>query len=143
MSSGGHVTRTLLIPRSSPDLLLVSRGSDGNLDMDTRLVSGGKSMIRVFNITEASAEEVDYTTGGLLLGWGLRNSVGLAEDASSRNVWSVENSADSLQRYGEDFYQDNPGEELNFHGRPEDWELRPDGGPNFGYVCEFLSLFGL
>lgn len=49
-----------------------------------------------------------------------------------RAQWSVENSLDSMKRRGKDIHQSNPGEELNFHGRPDD-TYSDVYGKNFGY----------
>lgn len=48
----------------------------------------------MFNIASILATPVDYSRAGDVLGWGLRNSVGLGEDPSTGGIWSVENSAD-------------------------------------------------
>ncbi|RDA83195.1 hypothetical protein CP532_1238 [Ophiocordyceps camponoti-leonardi (nom. inval.)] len=123
MKQGGHETRTLLVPRHEPNLLLVSRGSDGNVDMGTVRESSGRSQIRVFRIDDLmllrrrGEAPVGFERGDVL-GWGLRNSVGVAEDPTTGNIWSVENSLDNMHRQGQDIHQTNPGDELNFHGRP-------------------------
>lgn len=138
MQSGGHVTRTLLIPTKHSDLLLISRGSNGNLDMATTEISSGRSMIKVFNLTSIpGGDPVDYTRDGVVLGWGLRNSVGLAANPSDGGIWSVENSADQIQRGGYDIHTDDPGEELNYHGNLSDVGER---GPNYGYVCSHILV---
>jgi glucose/arabinose dehydrogenase len=106
MSNGGHSTRTLLIPRTNPDVLLVSRGSDGNLDLGTADVNSGRSQIRIFNISQLRSTPADYSTSGELLGWGLRNSVGVGEDVSTGGIVSflikglVSPSAASLYAHG-------------------------------------------
>lgn len=151
MRQGGHSTRTLLVPQHNPDLLLVSRGSDGNVDEPTVDIKSGRSQLRTFVIADLmdADEPVEYTSGGVL-GWGLRNSVGVADDPATGNIvslsypciytkqsltpnqWTVENSLDNMHRLGDDIHNSNPGEELNFHGRPND----TDGdayGRNFGY----------
>lgn len=46
--------------------------------------------------------------------------------------WSVENSLDNMQRKGDDIHNTNPGEELNFHGRPNDTDS-DSYGHNYGY----------
>jgi len=79
MANGGHSTRTLLISKSNPDLLLVSRGSDGNIDPLAGNISTGHSTIKYFRISEIMNTPTDHARGGTLLGWGLRNSVGLGE----------------------------------------------------------------
>ncbi|KAF2453974.1 hypothetical protein BDY21DRAFT_292223 [Lineolata rhizophorae] len=143
MASGGHSTRTLLLSRQVPGLLLVSRGSDGNIDEDTRSISSGRSQIRVFdlNATAEADEPYDYTDGAVL-GWGLRNSVGVGEYPGDQGgVWSVENSVDELERADEDIHQDNPGEELNFHGPLNaSADAASDRfGANFGYPDCFAA----
>ncbi|CAH0020551.1 unnamed protein product [Clonostachys rhizophaga] len=133
MASGGHTTRTLLASQKQPGILLVSRGSDGNMDMGTLQIDSGRSQIRSFNISllGENSDGIEYTDGDVV-GWGLRNSVGVAEDPSTGGIWSVENSVDQLQRQGEDIHNDNPGEELNYHGTAE----KPDGR-NYGYPSCF------
>lgn len=46
--------------------------------------------------------------------------------------WSVENSVDNLHRNGVDIHDSNPGEELNFHGLPNDTSSSVFGA-NYGY----------
>ena len=82
MKNGGHSTRTLWVARSNPDMLLVSRGSDGNIDASTAQITSGRSQIRAFSIAALSTSPVDYTAGEVI-GWGLRNSVGMSEDVST------------------------------------------------------------
>ncbi|KAI1388118.1 soluble quino protein glucose dehydrogenase [Hypoxylon trugodes] len=140
MRSGGHITRTLLTPASAPDILVVSRGSDGNIDNTTTDVEAGKSIIKTFSITEllASTAAANFATGGEVLGWGLRNSVGLGEDPSTGGIWSVENSADDIHRSGVDLHNDNPAEELNYHGLIKDAN-NPLKGKNYGYPACFSA----
>ncbi|KAK3984611.1 hypothetical protein QBC44DRAFT_336763 [Cladorrhinum sp. PSN332] len=135
MFNEDHYTRTLLLSAKKPDLLLVSRGSAGNMDDLSIQLSTGIAQIRAFNISSAltSSSEFkayDYPTEGTRIGWGLRNSVGVAEHPVTGGIYSVENSADGMHRLGVDIHNDNPGEEMNFHGYlngsfPE--------GENFGY----------
>ena len=108
MASEVHVTRTLLAPTRHPDLLLISRGSNENLDMGTADVSSGRSMIKVFNVSAIAAAggaPANYTADGVVLGWGLRNSVGLAAHPADGGIWSVENSLDQLSRLGVDLHK--------------------------------------
>jgi len=131
MASEGHVTRTLMMSQVQPGMLVVSRGSDENLDVETQFVETGRSQIRAFNVTNLTSNAVpyDYSSDGVRLGWGLRNSVGVAEDPTSGAVYSVENSVDEASRSGVDIHTNNPGEELNFHGYLSD--TSPRG--NYGY----------
>lgn len=117
MSNSDHTTRTLLVSKKQPGTLLVSRGSSSNEDDDARDINSGHSQIRSFNITRIGPGDSPYNfLDGNLIGWGLRNSVGVAEHPSNGGIWSVENSVDQLQRQGQDIHQNNPGEELNYHG---------------------------
>lgn len=112
MANSDHATRTLLLSQKVPELLLISRGSTSNVDLETLSLESGRSQIRAFNLTNMTGEGYDYTTDGLRLGWGLRNSVGLAEHPDTGGIYSVENSVDEIMREGKDVHQDNPGEEM-------------------------------
>lgn len=133
---GGHSTRTLLLSKAQPDLLVVSRGSATNLDPLAIDQSTGVSHIRAFNISDAALgeEPYNYPSDGILVGWGLRNSVGVGEHPVTGGIWSVENSADNVARLGQDVHEDNPGEELNYHGLLNDTSLL---GANYGYPLCF------
>jgi len=132
MDSGGHITRTLLTSKLYSDILLVSRGSDGNLDMEAKHLPKGKCMIKAFSLSKTEGQ--DFATQGNLLGWGLRNSVGMGED-SHGSFWAVENSADDIVREGVDIHQNNPAEELNFLGRLSDTAFNPHyDAPNYGML---------
>ncbi|KAH7177180.1 soluble quino protein glucose/sorbosone dehydrogenase [Fusarium sp. MPI-SDFR-AT-0072] len=139
MTNGGHTSRTLLISQKHPDMLLVSRGSDGNDDAGAEDRDSGRSQIRAFNISSFSSNSdrkpYDYLDG-VIIGWGLRNSVGVAEHPETGGIFSVENSADNLHRDGKDIHEDNPGEEMNFHGYLNGSD---DQGGNYGYpLCYTL-----
>ncbi|KAK0628841.1 hypothetical protein B0T17DRAFT_505462 [Bombardia bombarda] len=145
MSSAGHITRTLLFSRKHPDILFVSQGSSANLDPKALDPSSGISQIRAFNMTSLTPGQVySYPSDGVRLGWGLRNSVGVAEHPATGAIYSVENSADQIHRGGADIHQDNPGEELNDHGVFDPAALfaaTPENqGPNHGYP-HCLSLW--
>lgn len=115
MTTTDHTTRTLLLPQSAPDLLIVTRGSTSNLDFESASLASGNSQVKAFNLTNATGT-YDFNTAGLRLGWGLRNEVGIAEHPVSGGIYGVENSADQIFRYGVDVHQNNPAEELNFFG---------------------------
>lgn len=136
-TGGGHSTRTLLLSKKQPDLLLVSRGSASNIDLQAADETSGVSQIRAFNISNATSilqRPYSYPTDGLLVAWGLRNSVGVAEHPTTGGIYSVENSADNIVRQGVDIHEDNPGEELNFHGLLNDTSAL---GANYGYPACF------
>ncbi|KAI1204343.1 soluble quino protein glucose dehydrogenase [Annulohypoxylon truncatum] len=120
MRSGGHTTRTLLVPTGAPDVLIVSQGSDGNIDNATTDITAERSTIKIFDISEVLASEnaTDYASDGEVLGWGLRNFVGVGEDPSTGGIWSVENSAEEIHRSNVDLHNDNSAEEMNYHGYP-------------------------
>lgn len=88
--------------QKEPGMLVISRGSDSNIDLEAETLSSGHSQIRAFNVANltASSPPYDFTTAGRLLGWGLRNSVGVAEEPLTGGIYSVENSADQIQRAG-------------------------------------------
>jgi glucose/arabinose dehydrogenase len=136
MSNADHVTRTLLLSRKQPGLLLVSRGSGENMDDTALQMSSGVSQIRIFNITNMTNDQIyDFPSQGQMLGWGLRNSVGVAEEPVHGGIYSVENSVDNIQRMDTDIHQDDPGEEMNFHGTLSGSNTLHGG--NYGYPSCF------
>ena len=137
MGGSGHSTRTLLLANEEKHLV-VSFGSMGNLDEVATRKESGSSSVKAFELNGTSNEAYDYPSSGTLLGWGLRNEVGLAEHPSSGGIWGVENSADQLSRYGEDVHDRNPGEELNFLGYLNGTEVAQQGS-NFGYPWCFSA----
>ena len=136
--TNGHVSRTLLVSRKTPGMLLVSRGSQSNLDYETLNVSTGVSTIKAFNVTNITESSYSFVEDGLLLGWGLRNSVGVGEEPVTGAIYSVENSVDDFNRSGKNIHQNNPGEEMNFHGYLNGTETKEQGG-NYGYPTCFAA----
>lgn len=133
MSGSDHTTRTLLIPQKVNGQLVVSRGSSANIDAQASNKSSGHSTIKSFNLTANIPKGgYEHATSGTLLGWGLRNDVGVAEHPDTGGIWSVENSVDQLTRNGVDVHTDNPGEELNFLGYLNGTTAQSEG-TNFGY----------
>lgn len=132
MFSLGYSSRTLLSSSSFPDFLIISRGSEGNLDTHTLNLATGRSMIRAFNVSRISEKPYNFTNDGVLLGWGLRNSVGVGEDQLG-GLWSVENSVDQIMREEIHAQATNPAEELNWHGYlNQTVDLPGYVGPNYG-----------
>jgi glucose/arabinose dehydrogenase len=84
-ASASHSTRTLHIPlANNPNLLLVSGGSNGNVDPPTVDIETVRSQVRVFNIDDLLSANAPLSYGDApVLGWGLRNSVGFAEDPTT------------------------------------------------------------
>ncbi|CCC06624.1 hypothetical protein SMACR_00649 [Sordaria macrospora] len=145
---GGHSTRTLLLSRKQPGILLVSRGSGSNLDNGATDHSSGISQIRAFDISDPNlstsggggGKVYDYPSEGWTIGWGLRNSVGVAEEPNTGGIYSVENSADGIRRFDVDIHEDSPGEEMNYHGvlrvpssSSSSDTTQGQGGGNHGY----------
>jgi glucose/arabinose dehydrogenase len=131
MSGTDHSTRTLLLAQRAPGMMVVSFGSLSNLDFSATNVDSGTASVKAFDLTNRSSTYT-YQTDGLLLGWGLRNEVGLAEHPVTGGIWGVENSADQITRDGVDVHATNPGEELNFLGYLNGTNSGNEGS-NFGY----------
>jgi glucose/arabinose dehydrogenase len=131
MSNNDLTTRTLLMSKKKDGMLVISRGSNANYDVAALDPSTGLSQIKVFDLTQLSSgsKPYNFNTDGRRLGWGLRNSVGIAEEPVLGGIYSVENSIDDITREGVDIHQDNPGEELNSHGKVTD----TNQGGNYGY----------
>lgn len=106
MTTSDHTTRTLLLSQHAPGLLVVTRGSTSNLDPEAEDIDTGHSQVKAFNITNATGP-YDFDTDGLLLGWGLRNDVGVDEDPISGGIYTVENSVDQMMRMGQDIHENN------------------------------------
>jgi glucose/arabinose dehydrogenase len=132
MSTTGYVTRTLLMSEKVPGMLIVSRGSGENLDNEARDIETGISQIKAFDVSTLPDTPYNFAEEGHRLGWGLRNSVGVAEEPVTGAVYSVENAANNIQRGGVDIHEENPGEELNFHGYLTGATSSGQGG-NYGY----------
>ncbi|KAK4108869.1 soluble quino protein glucose dehydrogenase [Canariomyces notabilis] len=133
MSNNDLITRTLLVSQKQDGVLLVSRGSAETDMAQTTVMSNGLSQIRAFNLSNLTdgSSVYNFNADGRVLGWGLRNSVGVAEHPVSGGVYAVENSVDGVTRNGQDVHENNPGEELNFLGVLG--EDQQGGPPNFGY----------
>lgn len=136
MTTSDHTTRTLLLSRKDNGTLLVNRGSTSNFDAQAADISSGHSQIKAFSLLNMTDEPYDFNNDGRILGWGLRNDVGVAEEPTRGGIYTVENSADQVRRDGRDVHEDNPAEEMNFLGYmrvPDGEEQSPNQGANFGY----------
>lgn len=138
MANTGHTTRTLLLSRKADRTLVISRGSASNIDVEAGLLSSGHCQIKSFDLKNVPSDGFDFTSAGQRLGWGLRNSVGLAEHPDTGGIFSVENSADNIERDSIKIYRDNPGEEMNFHGYLNGTRYAAQGS-NFGYPHCFAA----
>lgn len=133
MTGTDHTTRTLLIPKHVNGSLVVSRGSTENVDPLALEKDSGVSTVKSFDIGgDVPDGGYVHSSSGTLLGWGLRNDVGIVEHPSTGGIWSVENSVDQLKRDGRDIHSDNPAEELNFLGYLNGTRAT-EQGTNFGY----------
>lgn len=84
-----HVSRTLLLSRKANNTLLVSRGSGENMDFGAAQLDSGISQIRAFDIGNLpGGRPYNYPSEGRLMGWGLRNSVGVAEHPVTGGIYS-------------------------------------------------------
>ncbi|OBT88223.1 hypothetical protein VE02_02809 [Pseudogymnoascus sp. 03VT05] len=117
---------------NEPGWLILSRGSAGNIDPLAEDKSSGHSHLKAFNITNrtASSPPYDFTADGRLLGWGMRNAVGVGEEPTTGGIFTVENSADDVARGGTDIHATNLGEEMKFVGTLASTENQ---GGNYGY----------
>jgi glucose/arabinose dehydrogenase len=132
MDGSDHTSRTLLLSKKAPGLMVINRGSNSNIDPEASSITTGHSQVKAFNLTNATDGPYDFNTDGLLLGWGLRNDVGMDEEPLHGGIYSVENSADQISRDGVDIHRDNPAEELNFLGYLNGTSSA-NQGRNFGY----------
>lgn len=132
MTNTDHSTRTLLLSQHEPGWLIVSRGSSDNIDALAEQESTGHAQLKAFYITNltASSNPYDFTTNGRVLGWGMRNAVGVAEEPTTGVIFTVENSADDVKRNGTDIHGSNPAEEMNYVGTLKSTEHQ---GGNYGY----------
>ncbi|KAI1943641.1 hypothetical protein LOZ66_000225 [Ophidiomyces ophidiicola] len=128
LGNPGHSTRTLHYSADGGGYLVVVRGSAGNVDLECGDEATGHCQMKAFSMQNVPMGGYEFTRDGIRLGWGLRNSVGIAEHPGSHGIWTVENTIDNIRRDGRDIHADNPGEELNFHGRINDTR-----GLNYGY----------
>ena len=143
MSNADHTTRTILYPRTINDTLVISRGSGGNLDLGAAYEVSGISQVKAFSLSGVPDGGYDFATAGIVLGWGLRNDVGIVEHPTTGGIWAVENSFDQLERNGVDVHENNPGEELNFlafiNATRGPRQQGNDDGYNFGYPYCFTA----
>ncbi|EUC30277.1 iron reductase domain protein [Bipolaris zeicola 26-R-13] len=114
-NGGSHLTRTLAIAPQNSSLLVVSHGSNSNIDQPTSDPKTGRAIIKVFNLANVPSGGYNYVSGGYNAGYGQRNEVGICFD-SNNMLWGVENSGDDFKRNGKDIHNDNPGEKIHYMG---------------------------
>ncbi|KAL8382055.1 hypothetical protein RB595_006032 [Gaeumannomyces hyphopodioides] len=137
MRNNAQTTRTLLMSRRAGGQLIVTRGSSAELDPAALDIGSGLSQIRAFDTTSLGPDSgpMDFGSKGRRLGWGLRNSVAVAEHPTTGGIYSMDNTADGIVREGVDVSFWNPGDELNFHGYLNG-STEHQGG-NYGYPTCF------
>ncbi|KAF1999420.1 iron reductase domain protein [Amniculicola lignicola CBS 123094] len=118
-NGGSHLTRTLLLGAANPNLLVVSHGSNANLDMASSTAKTGRAIIKVFDVTKIPSGGYNYVSGGYNAGFGQRNDVGITFD-NNNHLWGVENSADEFKRtingQAKDIHNNNPSEKIHYMG---------------------------
>lgn len=83
MFNGGHPTRSLVMSPAYPNLLVVSHGSDENIDVASINMSTARAIVKVFDMSSVPSGGFNYITDGYNAGYGLRNEVGLTFDANN------------------------------------------------------------
>lgn len=102
-NGGAHTTRTLLIGAHAPNLLVVSHGSSENLDAPCINPATGRAIIKVFDLSKLPSSGYNYVSGGYVMGYGLRNDVGITFDGNNMSVvpsLMLRNRADNVLGFG-------------------------------------------
>jgi glucose/arabinose dehydrogenase len=134
----GTGMRGLAVSSLHPEILIVGRGADYDLDYAAADGTTGHGQIRYFD-TRYTGNGLDFATEGTLLGWGLHNPVGFAENPVHGGIYSLDMGVDGLLRDGLDISLANPGDELNYHGFLKDPDMHYQGG-NYGYPNCFATF---
>jgi glucose/arabinose dehydrogenase len=82
-NGGSHLTRTLAIAPHAPNLLVVSHGSNANIDAATGDAKTGRAIIKVFDLSKIPSGGYNYVSGGYNAGYGQRNEVGMCFDKNN------------------------------------------------------------
>ncbi|KAG2006953.1 cellobiose dehydrogenase [Coprinopsis cinerea AmutBmut pab1-1] len=140
MNNFYHFTRTVHISRKYPNLFALNVGSDGNIDVPTRQQNSGRAQIRVFDYDQLPQNGVPFVSQyGRVLGYGLRNDVGITEDRAG-NIHSIENSLDNAYRMvngqRRDIHTNNPAEKVYNLGDPSNPRAIFGGYPDCYTVWE-------
>jgi glucose/arabinose dehydrogenase len=83
MFNGGHPTRSLVMSPAYSNLLVVSHGSDENIDIASINMSTARAIVKIFDMSSVPIGGYKYATDGYNAGYGLRNEVGLTFDANN------------------------------------------------------------
>lgn len=80
-NGGSHLTRTLAIHPTNANLLVVSHGSNDNLDQGALSPkTAARAIIKVFDLSKLPSGGYNYVSGGWNAGYGQRNNVGITFD---------------------------------------------------------------
>jgi len=60
MDHADHITRTLWLSRKYPDLLIVSSGSDANIDLASFTPATGRAIVKIFEWKTLPSNGVNY-----------------------------------------------------------------------------------
>ena len=82
-NGGSQLTRTLDIAPQNPNLLVVSHGSNANIDSATSDPKTGRAIIKVFDLSKVPSGGYNYVSGGYNAGYGQRNDVGICFDKNN------------------------------------------------------------
>lgn len=82
-NGGSHLTRTLAIAPQNSNLLVVSHGSNANIDQATSDSKTGRAIIKVFDLASVPSGGYNYATAGYNAGYGQRNEVGICFDSNN------------------------------------------------------------
>jgi glucose/arabinose dehydrogenase len=80
VNGGSHLTRTLAIHPKQSNLLVVSHGSNANIDSGASDSKTGRAIIKVFDLSAIPSGGYKYASDGWLAGYGQRNEVGITFD---------------------------------------------------------------
>ena len=84
VNGGSHLTRTLALSPANPNLLVVSHGSNANIDTATSDPKTGRAIIKVFDLTKVPSGGYKYASDGYTMGYGQRNEVGMCFDLNNQ-----------------------------------------------------------
>lgn len=82
-NGGSHLTRTLAIAPHAPNLLVVSHGSNANIDTAAGDPKTARAIIKVFDLSTIPSGGYNYISGGYNAGYGQRNEVGMCFDKNN------------------------------------------------------------
>lgn len=82
-NGGSHLTRTLAIAPQNSSLLVVSHGSNANIDQATSDPKTGRAIIKVFDLASVPSGGYNYANAGYNAGYGQRNEVGICFDSNN------------------------------------------------------------